>query len=84
MGWDSQEQFTFLLELSPATAAAIAAINAKQPLLQPGKTWLINGGPQGGAANPYAAYTRPRGSSSSSLRGTIGGYVWMEGYFSMV
>ncbi|KAL2093862.1 hypothetical protein ACEWY4_011174 [Coilia grayii] len=68
-GWDSQEQFTFILDLGSA-AAVSSSINGKLPLLQPGKTWLINGGPQV-PANPYAAYTRPR---RSSLRGSIGGY----------
>ncbi|XP_012692807.2 RNA helicase Mov10l1 [Clupea harengus] len=61
-GWDSQEQFTFIL-------GTTSPINGKSPLLQPGKTWLINGGPPV-PTNPYTAYTRAR----SSVLGSIGGY----------
>lgn len=63
-GWDSQEQFTFILDLS-----TVNSLDGKSPLLQPGKTWLLNGVAQL-PNNPYRAYTRARGV----MLGTIGGY----------
>lgn len=63
-GWDSQEQFTFILDQS-----TIDSLDGQSPLLQPGKTWLLIGGAQQ-PNNPYRAYTRARGT----MLGTIGGY----------
>ncbi|XP_076155559.1 RNA helicase Mov10l1-like [Alosa pseudoharengus] len=63
-GWDSQEQFTFILDLSMANS-----LDGKSPLLQPGKMWMFNGGPQV-PSNPYTAYMRAR----VPVLGSIGGY----------